>query len=125
VEAVVRGEARCSPQIVSSLWKRIAALSAERHNGKPVAKTTAAGLTAREEEILALLRQGFSNKMISHHLGIELATVKNHVHSVFSKLGLRRRAEAALLKRRTSDVAAPLKVDDTDPAVDPSVQNWV
>jgi DNA-binding NarL/FixJ family response regulator len=30
-------------------------------------------------------------------LGIELATVKNHVHSVFGKLGLRRRAEAAVL----------------------------
>ena len=51
---------------------------------------------ARESEILALLQQGPSNK-ISRRLGIDLATVKNHVHSVFGKLGLRRRAEAAVL----------------------------
>jgi DNA-binding NarL/FixJ family response regulator len=95
--AVARGEARCSPRIVGSLLRRIAALAAERqangHAGAPP------GLTAREAEILALLQQGLSNKMIARRLGIELATVKNHVHSIFGKLGLRRRAEAAVLVR--------------------------
>jgi DNA-binding NarL/FixJ family response regulator len=114
MEAVVRGEAPCSPHIVSSLWRRIAALSAERHNGRPPPKETIAGLTAREMEILALLRQGFSNKMISHHLGIELATVKNHVHSVFSKLGLRRRAEAALLQQNPQ-ATETLEREDPEP----------
>ena len=93
--AVARGEARCSPRIVGTLLRRIAARAAAppggSHAGAP------AGLTAREAEILALLQQGLSNKMISRRLGIELATVKNHVHSVFGKLGLRRRAEAAVL----------------------------
>jgi DNA-binding NarL/FixJ family response regulator len=95
ISAVARGEARCSPRIVGSLLRRIAALAAERqdngHAGAP------AGLTAREAEILALLQQGLPNKTISRRLGIELATVKNHVHSIFGKLGLRRRAEAAVL----------------------------
>ncbi|HEX7237038.1 MAG TPA: response regulator transcription factor [Gammaproteobacteria bacterium] len=95
ISAVARGEAHCPPRIVGSLLRRIAALAAERQAGGHGNGT--AGLTAREAEILALLRQGLSNKMISRRLGIELATVKNHVHSVFGKLGLRRRAEAAVL----------------------------
>lgn len=95
ISAVARGEARCSPRIVGSLLRRIAALAAERHASAQGAAI--GGLTAREAEILALLQQGLSNKMISRRLGIELATVKNHVHAVFGKLGLRRRAEAAVL----------------------------
>jgi DNA-binding NarL/FixJ family response regulator len=95
ISAVARGEGRCSPRIVGSLLRRIATLAAERHvYGQSAA---IGGLTARESEILALLQQGLSNKMMSRRLGIELATVKNHVHSVFGKLGLRRRAEAAVL----------------------------
>lgn len=96
IAAVARGEGRCSPRIVGSLLRRIAVLAAERQASGHGAAI--AGLTAREAEILALLQQGLSNKMISRRLGIELATVKNHVHSVFGKLGLRRRAEAAVLR---------------------------
>jgi DNA-binding NarL/FixJ family response regulator len=94
IEAVARGEARCSQWIVGSLLRRIAALAANRHDDG--AKGSLAGLTAREAEILALLQEGLSNKMMARRLGIELATVKNHVHSVFCKLGLHRRAEAAV-----------------------------
>jgi hypothetical protein len=43
-----------------------------------------------------------SNKMISRSLGIELPTVKNHVHSILAKLGIHRRTEAiSLLYVRT------------------------
>ena len=38
-----------------------------------------------------------SNKMISRSLGIELPTVKNHVHSILGKLGIHRRTEAISL----------------------------
>jgi DNA-binding NarL/FixJ family response regulator len=53
-----------------------------------------AGLTTREIQVLRMMRQGLSNKVISRRLGIELSTVKNHVHSVLAKLGVHRRAEA-------------------------------
>jgi len=112
IAAVVRGEARCSPRIVGSLLRRIAALAAERH-GNNTHGGTIAGLTAREAEILALLKQGLSNKVISRRLGIELATVKNHVHSVFGKLGLRRRAEAVLMHPDAKDAA-----NDDQPSLD-------
>ena len=97
VEATARGEVHCSPKIAGSLFRRIAALSTERSNGVPPN-----ALTARESQILKLLQQGMSNKMISRSLGIELPTVKNHVHSILAKLGIHRRTEAiSLLYVRT------------------------
>jgi len=91
VEATARGEVHCSPKIAGSLFRRIAALSTESRGGVPNA------LTARESQILKLLQQGMSNKMISRSLGIELPTVKNHVHSILAKLGIHRRTEAISL----------------------------
>lgn len=57
-------------------------------------------LTARELEILRLMQQGLCNKTISRQLGIELSTVKNHVHSVLAKLRVRSRSEAISLLYR-------------------------
>jgi len=57
-------------------------------------------LTARELEILRLMQQGLCNKSISRQLGIELSTVKNHVHSVLAKLGVHSRSEAISLLYR-------------------------
>jgi DNA-binding NarL/FixJ family response regulator len=57
-------------------------------------------LTAREREILRLIDDGCSNKEIAQRLSIEVTTVKNHVHHILEKLGVRRRAEAAAALRR-------------------------
>ena len=96
IDAAARGEVSCSPRIAGILFRRVAALST---NGRVAG---AHGLfTARETQIVRLLQEGQSNKMISRNLGIELATVKNHVHSILAKLGVHRRAEAvSLLQRR-------------------------
>lgn len=113
IESAARGEVRCSPRIVGVLFRRIAALSRERR-----AVGQQAELTAREAQIHELLGQGLSNKMISRKLGIELATVKNHVHSVLAKLGVRRRAQVASLAHRRSGVAAaPMPESGLDPSV--------
>jgi DNA-binding NarL/FixJ family response regulator len=93
IQAAARGEVRCSPRVAGFLFRHIASLAKEQPPGP--AHTSA--LTARESQIFELLRQGMSNKMISRRLGIELPTVKNHVHSVLAKLGVHRRAEAMLL----------------------------
>jgi two-component system, NarL family, nitrate/nitrite response regulator NarL len=52
-------------------------------------------LTAREQEVLALVDQGLSNKGIARRLEIEVPTVKNHVHHILEKLHVHRRGEAA------------------------------
>ena len=95
VHAAARGEVHCSPKIAGFLFRHIAALSEQRPSTALVG-----GLTAREAQILRLLQQGLTNKLISRKLGIELPTVKNHVHSLLGKLGVHRRAEAVSLVLR-------------------------
>jgi LuxR family transcriptional regulator, maltose regulon positive regulatory protein len=53
-----------------------------------------AGLSARETEILTLIAEGLSNKEIARSLDIGPETVKSHLKSVFTKLGVERRAQA-------------------------------
>ncbi|MDQ2076417.1 two-component system response regulator NarL [Marinimicrobium sp. ABcell2] len=53
-------------------------------------------LTAREAEILKLIAQGLSNKLIARELDISDGTVKVHVKHMLKKLGLRSRVEAAV-----------------------------
>jgi DNA-binding NarL/FixJ family response regulator len=59
-----------------------------------------AGLSPRELEIAQLIERGLMNKEIAARLGIELPTVKNHVHRILEKLGAHRRAEAGAHIRR-------------------------
>ena len=54
-------------------------------------------LTAREYEVLDLIRQGLSNREIAQTLWIAESTVKVHVRHVLEKLGVRSRTEAALV----------------------------
>jgi DNA-binding CsgD family transcriptional regulator len=56
-------------------------------------------LTQREFQILELIERGLSNKEIAATLTIELATVKNHVHNILAKLGVRRRMDAVIRAR--------------------------
>ena len=48
--------------------------------------------TTREQEIIQLLMQGMTNKQIAQTLGIAEETVKKHLHHVYKKLGVPRRA---------------------------------
>jgi two-component system, NarL family, nitrate/nitrite response regulator NarL len=57
---------------------------------------TNANLTEREHEILGLLAEGMSNKLIARRLDISNGTVKVHVKNLLRKLNLRSRLEAAV-----------------------------
>ena len=55
----------------------------------PAAEAPLDGLTRREREVLALIAAGWSNEGIREALFLSPKTVESHVHSIFSKLGLR------------------------------------
>ncbi len=61
----------------------------------------ASTVTRREREIMSELTNGFTYKEIGRRLGISGATVKNHLYSIYEKLGVRSRTEAVVkwLKR--------------------------
>jgi len=52
-----------------------------------------ARLTARENEVLALVTEGLSNKEIARRLHLSPSTVKCHVHNLLTKTGLLRRSQ--------------------------------
>jgi DNA-binding NarL/FixJ family response regulator len=56
-------------------------------------------LTDREREVLLLVRDGLANKQIARRLGIAERTVKAHLTSVFQRLGVTDRTQAALWAR--------------------------
>lgn len=61
----------------------------------PARSAETAALSARECEVLALVVLGYSNPEIAIELGIARNTVKNHLHSILAKLGVKNRAQAA------------------------------
>ncbi len=66
----------------------------ERESGPKVPPVS---LTPREIEVLRLLADGASNKIVAHKLGISDHTVKFHVTSILSKLNAGTRTEAVTL----------------------------
>jgi DNA-binding NarL/FixJ family response regulator len=90
IKRVAADETLFSPRIAALLLHRLSDLAAAQHPNSRIL-----ALTARENQILRLVGMGRTNKDIAEELSIEVYTVKNHVHSVLAKLGVRRRGEAA------------------------------
>ena len=62
--------------------------------GRPSADKATFDLTAREQEILKLLVEGYSYKMIAEHCSISTATVNTHVVHIYEKLQVTNAAAA-------------------------------
>lgn len=60
----------------------------------PKARTYPDGLTTREVEVLRLLARGLSNTQIAEELVVSLLTIKAHLRSIYSKLGVTSRSAA-------------------------------
>jgi DNA-binding NarL/FixJ family response regulator len=93
VQAVARGFAVVPPSLLEPLltdfgppWRR-----PDRLGQDPSALLA---LTPREQEVLRLMTEGASNKMIARSLGIAFSTAKFHVASLIEKLGARSRTDA-------------------------------
>jgi len=88
IRAAARGESPLDPKVAGAL------VQARRERRPDVA------LTAREREVLLLVGDGMANKNIARRLGISEKTVKTHLTSVFSALGVGDRVQAALWVER-------------------------
>ena len=86
MRALVTGDVSMTPIIATGM------LAESRTAGR------AARLTKREEEILRLVQRGRTNREIAREIGLEEKTVKNHLNSIYSKLGLANRTEAMAAK---------------------------
>jgi DNA-binding NarL/FixJ family response regulator len=87
IRAASRGEAPLAPRAAREL---LAARSAERH----------ADLSKREREVLGLVAEGLPNKLIARRLEISEKTVKAHLTSIFQRIGVTDRTQAALWAQR-------------------------
>jgi len=96
VRRVEMGEVACPPRLTALLLNRFA----NRSNTERADRAGIFTLTAREREIVELLADGLSNKLIARRLQLALATVKNHVHSVLEKWDCQSRGEAAARYRK-------------------------
>jgi DNA-binding NarL/FixJ family response regulator len=90
-------------------------------------------LTPRERQVLSLLAEGLSNKLICRRLGIAPSTVKIHVARILAELAVATRLQAVLVAQRQGLLSGTsAKVEDAsdsaehaadsrhgDPAVDP------
>lgn len=98
VRSAARGEAPLDPRAALALIDRRRD-PADPGGGGSERGPSASGsptLTAREWEVLALIGEGLSNRLIARRLGIAEKTVKAHLTSIFSQIGVTDRVQAAL-----------------------------
>lgn len=109
IERAAAGELLCSPRLAAQLLQRAA--SGSSSSPQP----SAMPLTLREQQVLALLRRGLSNKEIGAALYIAEATVKNHVHHILEKLQVKTRSKAAASRSPEMTLLRPLVASKRQP----------
>jgi NarL family two-component system response regulator LiaR len=94
IRAANSGRATLSPEAAQVLVETV--------NQPP---TPGLDLTEREREVLALMVEGLNNTQIAGRLTVSPSTIKSHVSSILSKLGVASRTEAVTLALRTRIVS--------------------
>jgi DNA-binding NarL/FixJ family response regulator len=74
---------------------RVLGVRSVPNGARPRTRAHPSGLTAREQEVLALLCDGLTDEEIAGRLVVSPRTVNHHVSAVIGKLGVRSRREAA------------------------------
>jgi len=85
------GTARLSPELLTRLTQALR---------RPPPRDPLEPLSPREREVLRLIARGHGNRQIGRDLAISEQTVKTHVHSILTKLGLQDRVQAAIFALR-------------------------
>lgn len=85
IHDLARGASPISPSIARHLIRAFRRLPAQ---------VGEAQLTAREEQILAIVAEGASHKEIASSLGLSTHTISNHIKNIYAKLHVNRRGDA-------------------------------
>ena len=88
IHTAAAGEAPLAPRAASELL-------AERREARPTIE-----LTPREQEVLVMVAEGLSNKVIARRLEIREGTVKAHLTRIFERIGVSDRTQATLWAQR-------------------------
>jgi DNA-binding NarL/FixJ family response regulator len=92
VRTVAAGQSMLDPRAASRLMARL--------RDQAVKKDPLAGLTEQEKKILELIGEGLTNRQIGERVFLAEKTVKNYVSTLFDKLGMQRRTQAAAYAAR-------------------------
>lgn len=93
IRQVARGEQYLSPSLATAILEKRQARSLLTDSERSIIET----LTEREREILNMLAQGLSNKIIATKLYLSVRTVEGHLANIYSRLGVHSRTEAMLI----------------------------
>lgn len=95
IKGTAAGKTHVDPNVAGKLFTHIT-------QSRPAMPETSIGetLSDREREVLRLMTRGFSNADIAQELFLSEGTVKNYVSSIFTKLGVSDRTQAAVIALR-------------------------
>lgn len=94
IEIVMSGESYIQPDMIPMLNSKMIAKNSDKEKMK--------NLTKRELEVLVLVSEGMFNKEIADKLSISERTVKNHISSIFKKIDVADRTQAAVFAIRNN-----------------------
>jgi DNA-binding NarL/FixJ family response regulator len=105
---VANGDAALDPAVQHHVVAALAGSEADREDGDVIASAELPDdLTPREAEVLALIADGLTNAEIAERLVVSPTTVKSHINHLFTKAGLRDRAQAVNYAYRTGIATPP------------------
>ncbi|NJM99757.1 MAG: response regulator transcription factor [Phormidesmis sp. RL_2_1] len=113
IRSIAKGYSHFGPGIVEKMMGILPAVSTSGTSPRPTEEPmppippAVAALTPREKEVFICIGEGASNREIAQQLYLSEGTVKNHVSSILSRLGLRDRTQVALLAQSISELSQP------------------
>jgi DNA-binding NarL/FixJ family response regulator len=104
---VAKGEAALDPSVQHHVVAALAGDGQQAHPDVIEDSKLPDDLTPREAEVLALIAEGLTNAEIAERLFVSPTTVKSHINHLFTKAGLRDRAQAVNYAYRTGIAIPP------------------
>lgn len=98
IRGIFKGEDVISPFLANRIPKVLSQIedTIQRYEKEDVSSRVSL-LTEREKETLKLLSEGKSNKEIADMMCVSMETIKSHLQTIYKKLGVKSRTEAAIL----------------------------